>query len=216
LFNQMSRKLTNFTDKFYVDKRSHQIGDIKYSALSHDHGCWLKCDGRLLNENDYPELFNIIGTTFGNSQNFGNNTEFRLPNCEGRVLGSSSSDFNQGTFIGSVSHNLTIEELPAHSHDGQTENAGSHFHNGTTDSAGEIPVLYYTDQNNGSMYTNLDSDVKNLMSSVIPDHVHTFTTTANGVHNHSFITNSVGNNKEFSLMQPTLFIGNVFIFAKYD
>lgn len=212
----MSRKLTNFTDKFYVDKRSHQIGDIKYSVLSHDHGCWLKCDGRLLNENDYPELFNIIGTTFGNSQNFGNNTEFRLPNCEGRVLGSSSSDFNQGTFIGSVSHNLTIEELPAHSHDGQTENAGSHFHNGTTDSAGEIPVLYYTDQNNGSMYTNLDSDVKNLMSSVIPDHVHTFTTTTNGVHNHSFITNSIGNNKEFSLMQPTLFIGNVFIFAKYD
>ena len=73
-----------------------------------------------------------------------------------------------------------------------------------------------THQTGGAQAGINDSDVKNLMSSVIPDHVHTFTTTANGVHNHSFITNSVGNNKEFSLMQPTLFIGNVFIFAKYD
>lgn len=214
----MSKKLNHFADKFYVDKRSHQIGDIKYSVRSEDHGCWLKCDGRLLNQNDYPELFNIIGTTFGN------NTEFRLPNCDGRVLGSSGSEFNQGMSIGNTSHSLSIDELPAHSHDGQTENAGSHFHNGTTDLSGGHSHTYYTGKNDGSLshqdgqYPPGDgvNDVKNLMTSSVPDHVHNFTTSANGVHNHSFITNSVGNNKEFSLMQPTLFIGNVFIYVKHD
>jgi microcystin-dependent protein len=204
----MSKKLNHFADKFYVDKRSHQIGDIKYSVRSSDHGCWLKCDGRLLNQNDYPELFNIIGTTFGN------NTEFRLPNCDGRVLGSSSSEFNQGMSVGNVSHSLSIDELPAHSHDGQTENAGSHFHSGTTDPSGSHSHI--SSEGSPSQNYQQGDSPSAIGNSVVPDHVHTFTTSANGVHNHSFITNSVGNNKEFSLMQPTLFVGNVFIYVKHD
>lgn len=51
------------------------IGDYKYSARSNDHLGWLICNGRSLSRTEYPALFQVIGTSFGNT----NTTDFYLP-----------------------------------------------------------------------------------------------------------------------------------------
>ena len=58
-------------------------GDMKHSVRNTDHNGWLLCDGRALAIEQYPELYDVIGTSFGNP------TQgcFSLPDCRGRVLG---------------------------------------------------------------------------------------------------------------------------------
>lgn len=38
---------------------------------------WLPCDGRMLRRHDYPELFKVISTIYGDGD--GSNTAFNLP-----------------------------------------------------------------------------------------------------------------------------------------
>lgn len=43
---------------------------------------WMECDGKVLYINDYPDIFAVIGTSFGSK---GNDT-FALPDLRGRML----------------------------------------------------------------------------------------------------------------------------------
>src|SRR5947207_3752286 len=43
---------------------------------------WLKCDGRTVSKQTYPELFSMIGTTYGGN----GNPDFALPNMRGLFL----------------------------------------------------------------------------------------------------------------------------------
>ena len=77
---------------------------------------WLLCDGSLLEQSDYPELFEVIGTTYG----YYSRTDFRLPDIRGRVpVGKSTdTDFNElGKTGGEKEVTLTVEQMPAHRHD---------------------------------------------------------------------------------------------------
>ncbi len=51
-----------------------------------DQQGWLPCDGRVVTRNDYPELFNVIGTAFGNG------TDVRVPDLRGRFLRGTDRD----------------------------------------------------------------------------------------------------------------------------
>lgn len=74
---------------------------------------FLICDGSSLLRTDYPDLFNVIGTTYGSADN----THFNLPNIKGKTivsLDSNDNDFNKlGKTVGEKIHSLTTDELPS-------------------------------------------------------------------------------------------------------
>jgi microcystin-dependent protein len=78
---------------------------------------YLLCIGQELSPTDYPDLFNVIGYSFG--QNTENNNFF-VPNLQGRVpVGFKADDQTFGT-VGSEggerTHTLTKEEMYMHDH----------------------------------------------------------------------------------------------------
>ena len=82
---------------------------------------YLPMDGRELDKIDYPDLFNIIGYTYGGSGN-----KFNLPNVAGRVIihPDGSTGFESlGDLGGSKTTALTLANIPSHNH-----TIGSHAH----------------------------------------------------------------------------------------
>jgi microcystin-dependent protein len=112
-------KAKNFyaTGNYYLDDYILiPPGTVMQSAAITRPGGWLLCDGSRLNTNDYPDLFNAIGHTYG-----GSDTSFNLPDIRGRVpIGSGSgaglTSHSLGSTGGEESHTLTTSEIPSHSH----------------------------------------------------------------------------------------------------
>ena len=101
-----------------------QIGDYKYSSRLVDDKGWLVCDGRSLSAAEYPELYAVIGESFGGCEGY-----FKLPDFQGRVPGIVGSGSNLslrglGSSVGEETHTLTVDEMPSHNHGGVTGAAG--------------------------------------------------------------------------------------------
>ena len=62
-----------------------QTGDLCYSLRTEKEG-WLLCDGTSYSVSNYPNLFNVIGYTFGGSED-----NFNVPNCSGKFLQMDTS-----------------------------------------------------------------------------------------------------------------------------
>jgi len=76
---------------------------------------WLLCDGASVLRGDYPDLFDVIGTTFGAVDG----DHFNLPDMTERSpfgLGGMI-DLDIGDEYGETAVSLTISQLPAHDHD---------------------------------------------------------------------------------------------------
>lgn len=71
-------------------------GDIKQSVQASNHGNWLLCNGQAVSRADYPELFAVIGVTFGSGDG---TTTFNVPDYQGKFLrglgGASASGFGE-------------------------------------------------------------------------------------------------------------------------
>lgn len=83
-----------------------------------EHFGWLPCAGGLVSKDKFPELYNAIGTTFGQSDQLG---WFRLPDLSGRVVmgagqGQDLSERTIGQIMGKEQHAINVSELPDHSH----------------------------------------------------------------------------------------------------
>jgi microcystin-dependent protein len=206
-----SLRLYNTSSSKWVPIRGNEIGDIKYSVKSSDHLGWLICDGRSLSRETYTELFNIIGTTYGSNSA----TTFNLPDCRGRVLGGSGSGSgltsrSSGTLLGSETHTMTTNEMPTHTHTGTTSSNGSHTH--THNANGGQGGLGLVTANGFNTETDVDTSAGELNLWTTPA---ALSINSNGDHTHTFTTNSTGNSQPFNIMQPTAFIGYVFIFANH-
>jgi len=161
-------------------------GDIKMSYVGDDHLGWIKCDGRSLSTAQYALLYNVIGYQFG-----GSGANFNLPNPAGGVLGVvgqrsgavNTSLHGPGSQVGEETHTLTIPEMPSHTHTGTTDAAGY--------AAASTTVIATT------VSVNTVTDVADNL----------------GTHTHTFTTASTGGSLPHNNMQPTLFIGNVFIYS---
>ena len=84
---------------------------------------YLLCNGRTLNRNSYPKLFNAIRYTHGGS---GNN--FRLPDLRNRFIAGAGSSYNVGSTGGANTVSLNTSQMPSHSH-GVNSASTAHGHN---------------------------------------------------------------------------------------
>jgi len=79
---------------------------------------WLDCDGAAVSRVFYSELFAVIGVTWGPGD--GVNT-FNVPDLRGRTIlgvgdGAGLTPRTLAEAGGAEDHQLTVAELPAHSH----------------------------------------------------------------------------------------------------
>ena len=105
------------TGNYYLDDYVLiPAGTVMQSAAVNVPMGWFECNGATLNRNDYPDLFNAIGYTYG-----GSNTSFNLPDIRGRVpigngTGAGLTTRALGSKGGEETHTLTTGEMPSHSH----------------------------------------------------------------------------------------------------
>jgi microcystin-dependent protein len=92
------------------------IGEIRMFGGNFAPLNWAFCDGSLLPISGFIALFNLLGTTYGGD---GINT-FALPDLRGRVPvhqgQGTGSNYVIGQKGGSEHANITLANLPAHSH----------------------------------------------------------------------------------------------------
>ena len=192
------------------------VGDYKTNALETDHMGWLKCDGRELNISDYAELYRVISDNFGGVSG----STFRLPAPQGRVPGfvgrpetngvldPSTNVHDLGETFGEEIHLLLLSEIPAHNHNfgvsgettfanGSTSINGNHNHGGVTDTAG----LSISSVAGGGSGGNVADDAGTHSHSIAYD----------GSHNHVIASN--GGSQPHNNIQPTIWLGNLFIYS---
>ncbi len=200
------------------------IGDSKFSFTESDHLGWLKCDGRLLSKTEYALLYTVIGDTFGAVGD-----QFRLPNSQGRVPGAAGQSednaanpttYVKGDISGNQLHLLTIPQMPSHNH-GVDPDAGQISTNDRTTVEGDHTHTIY-DPGHTHGYIN-HSNVQSVtpLAEQAADQSPTNQTTdpsttgivinTNGSHYHQM--NPAGGNQYHNNMQPTIFMGNMFIFC---
>lgn len=90
------------------------IGEIILWAGSDapDSSDLLLCDGTHVSSEDYPDLWNVIGTTYGGT----GSTDFALPDMRTRVPIGSGTGFSLADTGGEEEHTLTESEMPTHAH----------------------------------------------------------------------------------------------------
>lgn len=94
------------------------VGDYKMSALTTNHGVWLRCDGTAVSRTTYSALFAKIGISFGVGDG---STTFNIPDFRGRVYGTVGSGTGltprlMGANVGVESVTLTSGQIPSHNH----------------------------------------------------------------------------------------------------
>lgn len=202
--------------------------------VNRDHLGWLLCDGRTLSVQRYYQLWEVIGYSF--TGNTIPSTLFQLPNPAGTVPGivgtgrdvenpTSTFTFELGKQYGEYQHKLTIPEMPSHNHEGFTstmstgitilDNLTGITDNGHTHSytAAGGDNTYVANPGNtktgrvegattGTGYANIND----------PQHNHSY---MDPHHYHYFSTSYTGGDRPHNNVQPTLAIGNMFIYSGF-
>jgi microcystin-dependent protein len=119
------------------------IGTIFQYAGESPPSSYLICDGRSLQISKYTELYNILGNKYGGD----NLNYFNIPDLRGRTIvgtgkGNNLTNRILGTTGGSENETLTIQQMPSHTHSGNTDPKGEHSH----------PYFPFYDTPSGQLY----------------------------------------------------------------
>lgn len=226
----MSLKLTTdgnylYTNEVYINP----VGSIIcYAGQTNPNG-WLFCDGSELLKSDYPDLYAVIGNTYGNASN---SNYFVLPNLREKIpVGNSNvTNFNLGNSGGNKTVTLGVNQLPSHQHTGTTNADGVHSHTGTTstdgthshsindpghthtqttinddfNNSGGNPPSFTGDSAGTRTWNNISTSTTGITIDNGGSHSHTVTTNNSSSHTHSFTTNSTGSGESINIMNPYL------------
>lgn len=106
-------------ENFCLEKAAcRMIGEIvAYAGDVSPSLNWLVCDGRAIAIADYPDLYAVIGDTYG----VGDTEHFVIPDLRGRSLagtgqGTGLSPIALGARYGEEKHELSVSELASHAH----------------------------------------------------------------------------------------------------
>jgi len=88
------------------------VGEIRMFAGNFAPAGWMFCEGQLLPISENETLFQLIGTTYGGD---GEST-FALPDLRGRVPIHQGNGFILAETGGAEEITLTVNQIPAHSH----------------------------------------------------------------------------------------------------
>lgn len=151
---------------------------LPYAGATAPSG-YLLCDGSTFNGDQYPELRDCLGDTYG----VHSGTSYYLPNLKGRVpvgKDASQTEFDaMGETGGAKTHTLTQTEMPVHTHVQNAHNHvifavatssdGSHRHDYTT-----RPNNVARDTNTGAANTSSTTNVTD-QTDYAGTHSHTVT-----------------------------------------
>lgn len=105
------------------------LSEIRIVSFGFAPKGWAECNGQLLPINQNQALFALLGTTFGGN----GQTNFALPNLQGRTPIHVGSGHTLGEQGGEQAHTLSIAETPTHAHvlnassqPGNDPNPGAH------------------------------------------------------------------------------------------
>jgi microcystin-dependent protein len=88
------------------------LSEIRIMSFGFAPKGWALCNGQLLPINQNQALFSLLGTTFGGD----GRVNFALPNLQGRTPIHVGGGHTNGEQAGEQAHNLSLTELPTHSH----------------------------------------------------------------------------------------------------
>jgi microcystin-dependent protein len=88
------------------------LSEIKIVSFNFPPKGWTFCNGQLLPINQNQALFALLGTTYGGN----GQTNFALPNLQGRAPLHFGQSFNLGQGGGQEAHTVTLNEMPQHTH----------------------------------------------------------------------------------------------------
>ncbi|KRB77369.1 phage tail protein [Nocardioides sp. Root190] len=105
------------------------LAEIRLMSFVFPPKGWAACNGQLLPINQNQALFALLGTTYGGN----GQTNFALPNLQGRVPIHTGSGHTLGETGGEQAHTLTQAEMATHTH---PVRASSAVAGGTTSPSG--------------------------------------------------------------------------------
>ena len=88
------------------------LSEIRIVSFNYAPQGWAFCNGQLLPINQNQALFALLGTTYGGN----GQTNFALPNLQGRTPIHMGNGHTLGERGGEQAHTLSVAELPTHTH----------------------------------------------------------------------------------------------------
>ncbi|HEX8889749.1 MAG TPA: tail fiber protein [Pyrinomonadaceae bacterium] len=88
------------------------LSEIRIMSFNFPPKGWAFCNGQLLPINQNQPLFALLGTTYGGN----GQTNFALPNLQGRLPVHMGSGHTLGEAGGEYAHTLSLNEMPQHIH----------------------------------------------------------------------------------------------------
>lgn len=174
---------------------------------------WLLCNGQSLQRSAYPDLFDVIGVTYGSVSS----TEFNLPDCRSRYLMGAGTrqvgttdGLAESSRIAALNHSHTHSIGTysfSHSHTTSssgggsytTSTAGDHGHSVTVSSAGDHTHSISSTSLNSTNNTQISASASSLRliqethshtAGTAGSHSHTASAGNNGSHSHSVTVNA--------------------------